>query len=217
MEETIETIVYKKIKSEILTGNIKVGEAFSEASLSKSTGYSRSPIRSALKQLEHEKLVTYKKNRGVVLREASIKELADITQICVNWLILTTEQVAAGLGSFAMDDIQQLLNEAKTYRQQMDYVNYMNKMPEVYMAIMAASPNDLLVSTYQWLSSRVISASIYKKMANPKNSPKKTLSTVQFFQTYIDHLRAEDYSQAIGCLKDYQQYANHQILYYGYL
>ncbi|MBM9832885.1 GntR family transcriptional regulator, partial [Enterococcus faecalis] len=98
MEETIETIVYKKIKSEILTGNIKVGEAFSEASLSKSTGYSRSPIRSALKQLEHEKLVTYKKNRGVVLREASIKELADITQICVNWLILTTEQVADGLG-----------------------------------------------------------------------------------------------------------------------
>ena len=191
MEETIETIVYKKIKSEILTGNIKVGEAFSEASLSKSTGYSRSPIRSALKQLEHE--------------------------ICVNWLILTTEQVADGLGSFAIDDIQQLLNEAKAYRQQMDYVNYMNKMPEVYMAIMAASPNDLLVSTYQWLSSRVISASIYKKMANPKNSPKKTLSTVQFFQTYIDHLRAEDYSQAIRCLKDYQQYANHQILYYGYL
>jgi len=141
LEETIETIVYKKIKSEILTGNIKVGEAFSEASLSKSTGYSRSPIRSALKQLEHEKLVTYKKNRGVVLREASIKELADITQICVNWLILTTEQVADGLGSFAIDDIQQLLNEAKAYRQQMDYVNYMNKMPEVYMAIMAASPS----------------------------------------------------------------------------
>ncbi|MBO1300056.1 MULTISPECIES: GntR family transcriptional regulator [unclassified Enterococcus] len=217
MEETIETIVYKQIKNEILSGNIKVGESFSEASLSKATKYSRSPIRSALKQLEHEKLVTYKKNRGVVLREASIKELADITQICVNWLILTTNQVSEGLGSFDIGNIEHLLNEAKAYRKKMDYVNYMNKMPEVYMAIMSASPNELLVTTYQWLSSRVISTSIYKKIADPKNSPKKTLSTVHFFEEYIEHIRSADYTEAIRCLNEYQQYANNQILYYGYL
>jgi DNA-binding GntR family transcriptional regulator len=217
LEETIETIVYKKIKSEILTGHLKVGDSFSEASLSKATGYSRSPIRSALKQLEQEKLVTYKKNRGVVLREASIKELVDVTQICVNWLILTTNQVAEGLGSFEIDKIQHLLDEAKAYREKLDYVNYMNKMPEVYMQIMAASPNDLLVSTYQSLSGRVISASIYKKMANPSNSPKKKRSTVLFFQAFIDCIKEEKYEEAIRHLVDYQQYANNQILYYGYL
>ncbi|MHC5375343.1 GntR family transcriptional regulator [Enterococcus sp. LJL120] len=215
MPKSIESSVYQEIKQAILFGEYNLEEGLSEASISKKLGYSRSPIRSALKQLEQEKLIVYKKNRGISLREATVKEMVDITQICVEWLILATKQASLGLVVLNVEDIQEKLALAKHYRESLDYVQYINQMPKVYTAIMAASGNELLAPTYESLWARVVSTSLYRKMSDSSNAPKKTLSTVQFFQEYLDLIRAEHYAEAIDKLQDYLQYANQQILHYG--
>lgn len=217
MVNSIETTTYKELRHAILYGKIKPDDLLSEASLSKKMGISRTPIRSALKQLEQEGLVNYQKNRGVTLREASVKEMVDITQICVQWMLLAVEQVDAGLGSFDIERIQQKLDEAKAYRAAADYVHYINRMPEVYMEIMKASGNHLLIPTYKALLGRQISTSLYRKMSDPKNAPEKKRSTVLFFQEFVDSLNQENYQEAADILKNYQEYANNQILHYGHL
>lgn len=217
MTQSIESSAYQEIKQAILFGRIEPDEILSEASLSKKLGHSRTPIRSALKQLEQEKLVVYKKNRGVSLREASVKEMVDVTQICVEWMILATKNAKTGLSMLDVEAIQERLSAAKDYRAALDYVQYINQMPKVYTKIMEAAGNELLIPTYENLWARVISTSLYRKMADPQNSPKKTISTVQFFQEYLQLIEKNQFDQAIAKLEDYQEYANHQILHYGTL
>lgn len=217
MNQSIESSAYQEIKQAILFGKIEPDEILSEASLSKKLGHSRTPIRSALKQLEQEKLVVYKKNRGVALREASAKEMVDITQICVEWMILATKQAKTGLSMLDVTEIQNRLTAAKNYRDALDYVHYINQMPKVYTKIMEAAGNELLAPTYENLWARVISTSLYRKMTDPKNSPKKTVNTIQFFQAYLALVQENQFDQAIDKLTAYQEYAHHQILHYGRL
>lgn len=162
-------------------------------------------------------MITYKKNRGITLREAPIKEMVDATQICVNWMILAVKIVEQGLNSFDIPALKERLALAKEYRASKEYPAYINQMTEVYLKIMEASGNDLILSTYKTLSGRVISTSLYKKMSNPENAPKKKLTTVQFFQEFIELLEKSDYENAIQKLETYQSYATNQIIHYGFL
>jgi len=57
MANSKNELAYDKIKDLFNSGAIKPGDKFSAYELSKQLGISRTPITSALKRLEHEKLV----------------------------------------------------------------------------------------------------------------------------------------------------------------
>jgi len=62
--------IYAKLKNQILNGEIKPGTLLREESLATQLGVSRTPVRTALKMLFSEKLLTEGKNR--MLRVASV-------------------------------------------------------------------------------------------------------------------------------------------------
>ena len=62
--------IYAKLKNQILNGEIKPGTPLREESLATQLGVSRTPVRTALKMLFSEKLLTEGKNR--MLRVASV-------------------------------------------------------------------------------------------------------------------------------------------------
>jgi DNA-binding GntR family transcriptional regulator len=71
--------VVKKLRREILIGNIKPGERILEQEISAMMRTSRGPVRDALIQLEHEGLVVREPNRSAVVVDMSID---DVEEVC---------------------------------------------------------------------------------------------------------------------------------------
>ncbi|QUD89643.1 GntR family transcriptional regulator [Phenylobacterium montanum] len=71
-----------KLREMILTGRFQPGERLAEEPVAAALGVSRTPIRSALEILAREGLVTPTANqRGYVVREVTLKEILDATEL----------------------------------------------------------------------------------------------------------------------------------------
>lgn len=68
---------YEKIKALILNAKLRPGQAVTEIALSKSLGFSRTPIREALHELEREGLIVTKNRRKRVFM-LTVNEVEDI-------------------------------------------------------------------------------------------------------------------------------------------
>ena len=71
--------VAKKLRREILTGNIKPGERVLEQEISEVMKTSRGPVRDALIRLEHEGLVVREPNRSAVVATLTVD---DVEEVC---------------------------------------------------------------------------------------------------------------------------------------
>ena len=68
---------YDELKMLILDGEFPSGTFLSERSLSVRLGMSKTPIRTALERLEHERFITISPQQGVIVRELSLEEIRD--------------------------------------------------------------------------------------------------------------------------------------------
>jgi DNA-binding GntR family transcriptional regulator len=72
---------YERLKAMILDETFPPGGFLSERQLSEVLGMSKTPIRAALERLESERLVTTSPQQGVVVREISLQEVADLFEV----------------------------------------------------------------------------------------------------------------------------------------
>ncbi|MEI6126126.1 MAG: GntR family transcriptional regulator [Pseudomonadota bacterium] len=73
--------VFAVIEEAVLNGSYKQGESLIESKLASELGVSRTPIREALTQLEHEGLVQLIPNKGALVTGISPKDIQDIYTI----------------------------------------------------------------------------------------------------------------------------------------
>lgn len=78
---SLTSIIFDRIREDILNNKYKVGEKIVEAKLADELGVSRTPVREALKQLELDGLVENIPNRGVVVKGITNQDIADIYTI----------------------------------------------------------------------------------------------------------------------------------------
>jgi len=72
---------YAHIRNRIRAGELMPGTLLSENELAEELGMSRTPIRAAISRLEHEGLLVTLKNRGVLVREMTLKEAMDTVEL----------------------------------------------------------------------------------------------------------------------------------------
>ncbi|BEP27680.1 GntR family transcriptional regulator [Helicovermis profundi] len=75
---SLTSIIFEKIREDILNKKYKLGEKIVEAKLAEELGVSRTPVREALKQLELDGLVENIPNRGVVVKGITTQDIEDI-------------------------------------------------------------------------------------------------------------------------------------------
>jgi len=73
--------IYKKIRTDIITGRKNPGERLSIDTLKKEFGTSVTPVRDALQMLSQEDLVTIKPRSGYYITLVSLKELNDMLEL----------------------------------------------------------------------------------------------------------------------------------------
>lgn len=76
-------IIVKYIREAIIAGQIAEGEPIRQDEIAKLFNVSKIPVREALKRLEAEGLVEFKKNRGALVTRISEQELAQIFEVRV--------------------------------------------------------------------------------------------------------------------------------------
>jgi GntR family transcriptional regulator, vanillate catabolism transcriptional regulator len=79
--ENLDQKVYQELKKLIENRQLLPGQKIPQEKIAKELGISRTPLISALKFLEHEKLVEVKPRRGFFVRLFSIEEMISIFEI----------------------------------------------------------------------------------------------------------------------------------------
>lgn len=92
--KSLTSIIFEKIREDILNGKYKSNEKIIEGKLAEELGVSRTPVREALKQLELDTLVENIPNRGVFVKGLTVRDIEDIytirdaiESIAVRWSI----------------------------------------------------------------------------------------------------------------------------------
>jgi DNA-binding GntR family transcriptional regulator len=72
---------YQRIKERLLNDDYPPGSFLSERQLAEALGMSKTPVKAALERLESEGFITVSPQQGIVVRELSVHEIADLYEI----------------------------------------------------------------------------------------------------------------------------------------
>ncbi len=119
-QQSLHSKVFELLEKKILSGAYKQGDCLSEPKLAKELGVSRTPIREALRQLEHEGLVAYTPNRGVVVRGFSKEDIGDIYQIRLMIEGMTARRAAENITAIQLEDLKETIELEEFYTSKED-------------------------------------------------------------------------------------------------
>ncbi len=90
----LRDVVYEQLKMKILEGSIRPGTRMMEVSLAEEMGVSRTPVREAIRKLEHDGLVVIQPRKGAYASEISLKDIIDTLIVRENM-----EELAASIAA----------------------------------------------------------------------------------------------------------------------
>lgn len=79
--QSLSTLVQRELERRILEGDLSPGDKLNEESVAAAMNVSRGPVREAFRALESSGLVRTEKNRGVFVRQVSIREADEIYEV----------------------------------------------------------------------------------------------------------------------------------------
>ena len=102
--------ISEQLQQLIYSGDIAPGERLNEAALALRMGTSRGPIREAIRMLTGIGLVVAVPNRGVFVRQISVREMLEIYALRALLFGFAAQQAAEHLGDEARREFEQLLD-----------------------------------------------------------------------------------------------------------
>jgi DNA-binding GntR family transcriptional regulator len=78
---TLREEVYHTLRRDIITGDIEPGKVLSEQNIADSLDVSRTPVREALARLRNDGLLKYVPQKGMSVREMTIRDFVEISTI----------------------------------------------------------------------------------------------------------------------------------------
>lgn len=120
---SLPSMVFRRIKEDILDGRYKENEELREVTLGKELGVSRTPVREALRQLQLEGLVEIIPNRGAFVKGITAKDVEDIYNIRARLEGLCAKMAAKSISQEQLDHLTEIVLLAKFYEQQDDYAH----------------------------------------------------------------------------------------------
>jgi DNA-binding GntR family transcriptional regulator len=103
---------YEQLKRRLLNNDYPPGTFLSERQLAENLGMSKTPIKAALERLESEGFITVSPQQGIVVRELSVHEIADLYEIRAALESYTLKSVA---GKLTPDQIAMVRENLRDY------------------------------------------------------------------------------------------------------
>ena len=84
VKKSLNEIIYENLKGKILRGDISSDDRLQEDNLTKAYDTSRTPIRDALRRLEHENIIEKLHYGGYKVKDLTMKDIDDIIHASLN-------------------------------------------------------------------------------------------------------------------------------------
>ena len=148
MKMPLQEFAYQKCQELIGSGELSPGNLYSESAISKQLGISRTPLRTALQQLEREGLIIRLPQRGFYVyqfEEKDIEELFAIRKAIEGYAV---EQIARKKSEVDLKQARRHLNAQVEARQSDDYSEFIREDRKFHENLVKALNNKRLVTIY---------------------------------------------------------------------
>lgn len=146
--EGLPLTIAEHLKQLIYAGEFKPGERLNEALLAGRMGTSRGPVREAIRILAGTGLVTAVKNKGVHVREISVKEMLEIYDLRALVFSFAAEQAVNNVTDQHRRKFERLLNQMDAACQAEDSDAYYKLNIEFHELILILSGNERAHQVY---------------------------------------------------------------------
>lgn len=126
--KSLTSLIFDKIREDILNDKYKTGDKIVEAKLADELGVSRTPVREALKQLELDGLVDNIPNRGVIVKGITNQDILDIYTIRVAMEGIAARWAVERMGDEIVEELKEIydLMEFYTFKKDVDKIFELN-------------------------------------------------------------------------------------------
>ncbi len=147
--------VYEHLKAELNSGALEAGRQLDLNRLAADLGTSRTPLREALLQLDHEGFVTILPRRGVVVNGLTLEEIRSIYEIVGALEATALLSSAPGLSGAVLDGMKARNAAMREALDRDDFDAYYDHNLAFHDAFLDRCGNERLVATVRLLKERL--------------------------------------------------------------
>ena len=146
--------LYRKIKEEIINQNLKPGTRLPERELAEKYNVSRTPIRQVLQQLSSDGLVEFTPYKGAFIKDLTIEEFKDITQLRMVLEKLAVEMCCESNDEDVVKSLEEIIEKQKNAILNNDVKEYSQLDQEFHYSIVNGSTNCELKNIIETLNQK---------------------------------------------------------------
>lgn len=147
--------VYKTLKEAIINRSFKPGDPLMERSVAEQLGVSRTPVREALKHLEHEGWVETVPWKGVFVRTLSMDDVKDIIQLRLATESFVIELVTEIITDEEIRELEENLYQLQETRLQGNHYEMIEIDKEFHFYLARLSGNGRIMQLLENLSEQI--------------------------------------------------------------
>ena len=210
--KSLAQTAYQEIRKRIIYGDYLPGEVLSENGLSKELEMSRTPIRDALLRLDSEGFIVTLKNRGILVKEISHKDIFDIMALNNCMLVYAAELVLNGVSSFDLDKLQLHLEKQIKASEDNNYIEYCQQSNLFGRSMIEITNNQIMLGVYDSLRDKSLRTAIVNWKLSPQE---KRYSTAQRNSQIYDVIVSKEYEKIKPILMDHYVYTREKYITKG--
>lgn len=192
-KKTLENIAYDKIREKIVTGEYMPNSVLTESELASELEMSRTPIRSAISHLESEGFISSFNNRGIMVKDISVKEALDMYEMILSLQLYAINMAERNGYSFDLQLLNEYLNNQLEASGKEDYHGYITNSFQFRRTIVSALNNESMNHTVDSYRDKLI----MKSMAHWKLTPlQKHYSANQINESVYHALQSGELEKA---------------------
>lgn len=142
---TAERMVHTILQQRILDGVLRPGERIDLDAIAQELAVSRTPVRTALRQLESEGLVTIYPHRAVMVSELSADDLEQMYAVRIQLEALATQMAVPHLTDDDIADMRQIQRDLVQVVDEANPASFAEKDRAFHLALYRAANNKFLL------------------------------------------------------------------------
>ncbi|MCG8617696.1 MAG: GntR family transcriptional regulator [Desulfobacterales bacterium] len=146
--KSLAKIANEKLRTSILNGELAAGELYTEMSLAKEMGISRTPVREALLELASKGIVEFLPRRGIMVRlisEKDVNELFELREILERYFF---KKIASTPSQYDFTGLENSIREQRKARSEKDVPAYLKANGDFHYKLAEMCDNKRMQDTY---------------------------------------------------------------------
>ena len=158
---TMKHQIYQILKKEICDGNFPPGQWLQEKELAEKLNVSRSPVREALKQLVDEGLAIEYPNKGVFVKEFTVKDIEEIYEVRILLESYAIKNSVKTITTSNIREFMEILHTLMKHYDNNDLASYIETDTLLHQYIITLGGNSIVSDIYKRIYSQSQQFRIY--------------------------------------------------------